>query len=231
MRRAVSGVVRSGPSTLRESEAEGGAPLGLWRFDGAVVALVSMQEEHDASVLAAGEKALVDAAQTPRRRMELLAGRLAARKAFDGAGLSPPPAVLRTSEGIPCLAPPLAGWFVSIAHDGDCAVAAVSRTPIGVDVLPVLRRASVERVVAHRLQTDRARALLPHPPAPWPDSMLTWTAWEALGKLGGGGVFSAMNLEIAVEAGSNELFGRAENAKIRWWESSGVLFCLATSER
>lgn len=204
--------------------------MALWLFDDAVVALVAMDEAHDASVLEPGEKALVDAARTPERRSEVLAGRLAARKAFESAGLTRPPAVLRAPNGTPLLEPPMEGWFVSIAHDGDWAVAAVSRAPVGVDILPTSRFESAQRVVSERLKSERARALEPHPPARWPDAALLWTAWEALGKRDGRGVFPAMKLEIALDARGEDLSGHTGLERVRWWEASGALFCLATAE-
>lgn len=204
--------------------------MALWLFDDAVVALVAMDEAHDASILQPEEQALVDTARTPKRRSEVLAGRLAARTAFENAGLTRPPAVLRAADGTPQLEPTTEGWFVSIAHDGDWAVAAVSRASVGVDVLPTSRFESAERVVSERLKTNRAKALMPHAPASWPDTALSWTAWEALGKHDGRGVFPAMNLEITIESGPEGLTGRAGNVRLRWWEASGALFCLATNE-
>lgn len=203
--------------------------MSVWLFDDAVVALVALEGANDASRLAPGEQALVDAARTPQRRLEVIAGRQAARKAFENAGLARAPAVLRAPDGTPKLEPPLEGWFVSIAHDGDWAVAAVSRARVGVDVLPVSRFESAKRVVSQRLKSDRAKALMPHPDARWPDAALLWTAWEALGKHDGRGVFPAMKLEITLQTDGAELSGQAGSERLRWWEASGALFCLATT--
>lgn len=198
-------------------------------FADAVVVVLSPSSPLDASALWPSERALIDTAREPRRARELLAGRLAARHAFLRSGVEPPPAVLRAFDGRPRLEPPLDGWFVSLAHDGESVVAAVGRQPVGVDVLLASRFDSAGRVVAQRLATGRARALPPHPPSPWPDAALCWTAWEALGKHDGKGVLPAMQRPLSLQIEGDRVEGRCERLRLRWWSQADALLCLVTA--
>lgn len=198
-------------------------------FTDAVVVVLPPSSALDASALAPSERALVDAAREPRRARELLAGRIAARQAFLQSGVEHPPAVLRAYDGRPRLAPATDGWFVSLAHDGELVVAAVARQPVGVDVLLATRFASAERVVSQRLATGRARPLPPHPPAPWPDAALCWTAWEALGKHDGRGVLPAMQRPLSLQVGDDRVEGRSDGLRLRWWSQADALLCLVTA--
>ena len=197
-------------------------------FEDAAVALHPIAPDLDPTPLDPGERALVDAARSPHRAQELLGGRLAARAAFLAAGVSRPPAVLREPDGRPRLEPPGTGWFVSIAHDGELAAAAVSHVPVGLDLLLVSRFERAQAVVDQRVETKRAVPLPPHPELPWPDAALCWTAWEALGKHDGGGVFPAMERAIALHPRADGLHGEAGGVRLRWWQSNEALLCLAT---
>lgn len=200
------------------------------RIDGVVLAFVSMEGELDESVLSDAERALARSAKTPVRRRELLAGRLAARMVWKEAGVSIPPSILRDEDGRPRLEPPLPGWFVSIAHDGGWALAAVARGRLGVDLFDLRRLPSVQGVVERRLATGRAHSLDQRVELPWPDAALLWTGWEALGKSDGRGVLSAMRLQLSLDDVSTDgvATGHVAQGTLRWWAERGVLCCLAT---
>ena len=85
------------------------------------------------AVLSAQEMALADRQSTARRRCEILAGRVAARRAMRALGVRPRPVLHRA--GIPEFG---AGLVGSLSHSGDLALAAVAGSDrlggIGVDV-------------------------------------------------------------------------------------------------
>jgi len=85
------------------------------------------------TVLSSAEMALADRQPTPRRRAEILAGRVAARRAMRSLGVSPRPVLHR--DGLPDFGTGLVG---SLSHSGDIALAAVAGSDrlggIGVDV-------------------------------------------------------------------------------------------------
>lgn len=85
------------------------------------------------AVLSAPEMALVNRQSTARRRSEILAGRVAARRAMRALGAHPRPVLHQA--GIPAFG---AGLVGSLSHSGDLALAAVAGSDrlgsIGVDI-------------------------------------------------------------------------------------------------
>jgi 4'-phosphopantetheinyl transferase len=85
--------------------------------------------------LSAAEQSLWSAIRSEKRRVEFLAGRIAAKRALGAPrfGMSRGASILRDPSG----APRIAGredLFVSISHTNPYAVAVVSARPVGVDV-------------------------------------------------------------------------------------------------
>jgi 4'-phosphopantetheinyl transferase EntD len=195
-------------------------------WDGAYVAFCPLGDPADGADLSPRELALVAAATSESRRREIRAGRRAAHAALKAAGVSALPEVLTSTAGRPSLDPP-AGWFVSLAHDGGLAVAACARRPVGIDVVPFSRRPQVERVVRASLQTGTAIDL-PIFDTPWPPALVLWSAWEAIGKQGGGGVFEAMRASIRPEMSGDTAAAVVATCHLRWWTHGEHLFCLAT---
>ena len=197
------------------------------RIDGAVLARVHFDEAPEPTP--AAERLLVEEARTENRRLELRAGRAAARQAFEAAGLFPVPAVLPDASGRPVV--DLPGWHVSLAHDARVAVAAVAADVVGLDVIDLSRAGDVARVVGARIASGRARPLCGRGLAGLGPAMLLWSAWEALGKRTGGGVLSGpMLLDIAPVPVDDGAVALLAGARVRWYRDSEVLVCLATSE-
>jgi len=113
------------------------------QWDGATVAIRRLDDAENDRELSQGEHALVLAALSESRRKELRAGRAAAHEAFRAAGAPSLPEVLKADDERPKLAGSR-GWYLSLAHDGDFAVAACDTHPIGVDFVP-FRRAPQRR--------------------------------------------------------------------------------------
>jgi 4'-phosphopantetheinyl transferase EntD len=197
-----------------------------WKFGGATVATRRLDDLANGDDLSRGEQALVSAARSELRRKELAAGRAAAHEALRAAGSPSPHRVLKDSDQRPRLAGSR-GWFLSLAHDGDLAVAACDTHPIGVDVAPFLRRAQLERVVGSAIDAQLARPLGGE--AVWPPSLLLWTAWEALGKQRGVGVLGeAMEAQLEVQMTGDCAVATWGHSRLRWWTDEENLFCLAT---
>jgi 4'-phosphopantetheinyl transferase EntD len=195
-------------------------------WDGAYLAFCPLGDPAYDADLSPRELALVAAATTESRRQELRAGRRAAHAALKAAGVSALPEVLTSAARRPSLDPP-AGWFVSLAHDGGLAVAACARRSVGIDVVPFCRRQQVERVVRATLENGTGIGLLTVD-TPWPSALVLWSAWEALGKQTGGGVFEAMRASIRPEMKDDTATAAVARCHLRWWSHGEHLFCLAT---
>ncbi len=198
----------------------------MLRLDDAVLVARALALEVSDDELSAAERGLADAAPSQTRRQELRAGRAAAREAFLTAEAGSPPSVLQDGRGRPRLDPP-GDWFVSLAHDRALACAAVARAPVGVDLLAFAREGPAARVVAERIRSGLGTALLPGSVSPFPESMLLWTAWEALGKRTGEGVLTATRVPLRVERRENVPTAFTAEARVRWFEIEGHLLCLA----
>ncbi len=191
-----------------------------------MVAAVAFDDEP--GPLHEAESALVAAARSEGRRLELRAGRAAASRAFEAAGLTPAPAVLSEASGRPVVDTP--GWHVSIAHDARIALAAVARRPVGVDVLDLSRGDDVARVVGARIASGRARPLLGAGVPAVPSHLLLWSAWEALGKRTGGGILSGpMMLDIEARPVDEGAVARVAGEHVWWFIDGGLLVCIATT--
>lgn len=196
------------------------------RLADAVVAVRSLEGAVTDTDLLPGEHGLVDAAPSEQRAMELRAGRAAARDAFHAAGVTPRPSVLAAPDGRPRLEPP-GGWHVSLAHDGGLAAAAVGHAPVGLDLFDLARTEQASRVVARRIESGRARDLVGEH-RPFPHAAMLWTAWEALGKRTGAGVFGGMEITLEPRPGDLPAEARTGDVLVRWWQHDGVLVCLAS---
>jgi 4'-phosphopantetheinyl transferase EntD len=196
-----------------------------WR-DGAHVAVCPLDEGTTDAALSPRERELLRAASTEGRKREIRAGRLAAHAALRASGLSPPPEVLTADDLAPSLDPP-SGCFLSLAHDGALAVAACARRTVGVDVVPLSRRPQIERVVRASLDSRGAPGLVDA--SFWPPELMLWTAWEALAKRTGEGVFGAMrHARLRAEADGPTATACLAESRLRWWGQAEHLFCLAT---
>jgi phosphopantetheinyl transferase len=175
------------------------------------------------------ERAFVEGAWSEERRHELTAGRAAARRAFEAAGCAPAPRVGADGAGRPVA--DMAGWHVSIAHDGRVAFAAVAARPVGIDAIALDRTGDVVRVVTARISSGRAKPLVGAAPLGFERAMLLWSAWEALGKRTGGGILSGpMRLDIATVPVDDGAVACVGEARLRWFVDQEHLVCLATSE-
>jgi phosphopantetheinyl transferase len=211
-------------SVLRLPDGLKAGPLTL---DGATVALRRLDDIANGSDLSEGEQALVVAAKSPSRRQELRAGRAAAHAAFRAAGALPPQEVLKSLDGRPMMARSR-GWYLSLAHDGDLAVAACDTLPVGVDLAPFRREAQLERVVRSAIGAELARPLEGH--VTWPVPLVLWTAWEAFGKQRGVGVLGeAMRGRIHVGMDGESATAVLGQSRLRWWTDDENVFCLATT--
>lgn len=191
-----------------------------------VIAAVPLAAPVDDHALTPAERGLCDAAASDERRRELRAGRAAFHLALS-ACTTRPASLLHDAAGRPRLEPP-SDWFVSIAHDGDWALAAVSNAAVGIDLVPLSRADRVRHVVSQRLATHRARPLAAGSEQPFDEALLLWTAWEALGKRSGGGVLAgpmrrSLKVERSVE-GATSIDG---DDRLRWWLHEGHVLCVA----
>jgi len=101
-------------------------PYGLW-------AAISIPEQPSTEGLVAVERAYA-ARLTPLRRRTWVAGRLAARRAFQKLGIDHPAPILANERGGPKLC---GSWVVSISHKHNVAVALVADSRyghVGIDV-------------------------------------------------------------------------------------------------
>jgi len=196
-------------------------------LDGAHVAFRRLDDPIDDGELSPGERALASSAKGEPRRREILSGRAAAHAALAAAGVYPLPEVLTSPERRPLLVPPC-GFWLSLAHDGDLAVAACSRAAVGVDVVPFARRAQIGRTVRSALEA-RAATMDPMIRDPrFPPALLLWTGWEALGKQSGEGVFCGMEARLHSEPDENGAIAVVGERRLRWWRHGAHLVCLAT---
>ena len=88
--------------------------------------------------------------------------------------------------GKPCL--PGSSLYVSISHSGDCVAAAVSDTPVGID-LQELRR--ISDVVLRRYFSPAERSWIDGG-EPSERAIRLWTMKEAFGKLLGNGIYGGI---------------------------------------
>jgi 4'-phosphopantetheinyl transferase EntD len=204
--------------------------MGRYSFEGVVVTTLSIPtrvEPHHLDLLGPGERTLVTSAGSEHRRRELVGGRLAGIDAL-GASSVARPQILMNSEGRPVLEPP-DGRHISIAHDAGVAVAAVGDAPVGVDVIPLARQPQARRVVDEHISKARGVPLDGHH-RPWPQALMLWTAWEALGKQSGHGVLGGASLEHLSPAPGPDgtALAAAGSRLVRWWVEGEALLCLAT---
>jgi len=199
----------------------------LLRFDGAIVATRRLDDPTNGDDLSRGERALVSAAKEESRRQEIRAGRAAAHEALRAAGSPWPEEVLKAPDERPSIGGSQ-GWYVSLAHDGQLAVAACATHPIGVDLAPFHRLAQLDRVVRSSIGAGLGRPLGVE--AAWPASLLLWTAWEALAKQRGVGVLGeAMQAAICPRMAGDHALATLGQNQLRWWNDEENLFCLATT--
>jgi len=208
----------------------------ILEVESAVVALVSVRGPVDATALSPEELALVEGASSSTRRQELLAGRAAVRSALRAVGRPAPRAVLSGLDGRPQLlydasiVPPAELPSVSIAHDGSWAAAAVSMRAVGVDLAGTSRQDRVMAVIARLVAQGRALAVPPTPGCPFDPALMTWTAWEALGKRTGEGVLPAMTSVIsAPRREGGRWIARSTEARLTWFDHDDVLGCTAVT--
>lgn len=123
------------------------------------------------------EQALLGGVPSPQRRAELVAGRVAARRALPGVE------VLADPGGAPLLrnAPP--GWSVSITHAAGVALAAVGPfARLGIDLVPPSDEVRLARLVPRILAAEapQLRSLR--------DRLACWALKEAALKATGSGL-------------------------------------------
>ncbi len=194
-----------------------------WRIND--VAVVAVPIPAADVVASAAEEAAIAARFSPGRRREWLAGREAGRLALAELGCVDAGPILADERGAPRLLPSV-GLSLSLAHDGDFVIAAAARFPVGVDLLGGGRFDSAHAVVTARWRDGRAGAVVG--PCRWPSTAMAWTAWEALAKLSGEGMPTAMHHALRVQAvceASAE--GAAEGSRLTWFAAAGGLACLA----
>jgi len=198
----------------------------LRQLPGAVVAVRAL--DAPCGEIPESERALAAAAGSDRRRREILAGRAAAHEALDAAfPEGPAVAVLSDAEGRPRIVPPIAGVFVSIAHDGGLAAAAAGEAPLGVDLAPFSRTAQAGRVVEALVKSGRAFAVEGR--VPWPHLMV-WTAREAMAKrLGTGVLDDRLAVRLEPSPCGEDWVARTDKMLLRWWFEEAVLVCVATT--
>jgi 4'-phosphopantetheinyl transferase N-terminal domain len=197
-------------------------------LDGANVAFRRLDALIDNGELSPGERTFAAAAGSEPRRREIMAGRAAAHAALRAAGVSPLPEVLTSTDRRPLLRPPC-GWHLSIAHDGELAVAACARTAVGVDVVPLARQAQIERAVRSALDSRSAGMDSMSEIGLYGRALLLWSGWEALGKQSGEGVFQGMRASIHPVWNERGAMTIVDGRCLRWWWHGTHLVCLATT--
>lgn len=149
------------------------------------------------------ERARYDAFPVAKRKREFLLGRVALRTLL-GERLDDDPSAIRlhvTDDGAVEL--PTAPYFVSIAHSGDQAVAAVSPDRVGVDVEHI--RPVEAGVVDFVLGADEQAVLDTLPMARDRAFILCWTLKEAtLKALHTGFLRSPKTVHLAIDAASQQ---------------------------
>lgn len=204
-----------------------GMTSAILRSDGVHVAVRRLDDPSNSTQLSPLEGALASATVSERRRREIQAGRAAAHAALSAAGVDPAPDVLSCTGAGPLLVPQN-GRYLSIAHDGGLAVAACATYPVGIDFVSFRRRPQVDRVVWSAIHQGYAKSLRGQS-AIWPSSLLLWTAWEALGKRRGDGVWGgAMSESISIVEEGEPLISIGGTGHLRWWGDGEGLFCLST---
>jgi phosphopantetheinyl transferase len=193
------------------------------RWKGATVVVRRLRARVLAAELSRGERALVQAARSPKRRQELRVGRATLHAALRAAGEKRSTEVLSSKQGRPQLVG-LTGWCVSLCHGGELVAAAVARGPVGIDVEPLSRLPQVTRVVEGWTHPPRGA---PVPELPVPLAFLQWTAWEALGKLTGKGVLAGAKSFIRPELTADGLVARSRGRRLRWWTLADHILCVA----
>jgi 4'-phosphopantetheinyl transferase EntD len=196
-------------------------------LNGANVAFRRLDDLLDDEELSPRERALAAGAESEWRRREIMAGRAAAHAALRAAGVFPLPEVLTSTDRRPLLLPPC-GWHLSLAHDGELAVAACARTAVGVDIVPLARRAQIERAVRSALDSGATGTGSMAELVPYPRALLLWSAWEALGKQSGEGVFQGMQASIHAVLDEQGAATIIDGRCLRWWWNGTHLVCLAT---
>lgn len=208
--------------------------MTLRRIDDVFIASAPLEDVAD-DRLSAAERALAAAARSSHRVLELRAGRAVAREALRAFHPHADFSVLADASGRPNVHG--APAFISIAHSRTRVVAAASTNPVGLDVEPFERAERLADVVSSLCARGRATRISGDLPCSWPEAMLLWTAWEAMGKLDTTGVLGgAMKRVIRTNAtdadARADLFeGFSEGVRLRWWIDADHVHCLATKSR
>jgi phosphopantetheinyl transferase len=149
---------------------------------------VAAIEDELSAHLDAEERAVYAGLRLPKRRLDWLAGRVAAKMAararFGGALVEH--GVRVRGEGPDSGRPWLARGWLSISHAGDLAAAVVDERPIGLDLEVVAERPELEQLAFDPATAEALRAL--PAPARALGGTAAWAAMEAVAKWRGDGL-------------------------------------------
>jgi len=216
-----SGEVRAVPRlAMRSSAVELGRAGGYGRRPGAVAAIVAARAGADGAELTDDDvrwsllSSLDAVPQVGPRAFALLLAAVRARSPARGAARRRvrPRAAARH------------GPHRGLGPKGRRAGRRDDRRPLE----PLARVEAARRVLERRISTGRAQPLAVASARPFDEALLLWTAWEALGKRTGGGVFSGMmDAPLCVDTSGEHPTACAGGVRLRWLLVDGHLCCVA----